>query len=458
MKKTHAWIAAAGVAAAAVAISLVAVPSKVEWTTSSPEALQEFERATEARMKLYDGDAARHLERAIELDPDFVFAKFLLAEVLINLSQPERAQSLFEEALAAGLSGLRPRERFAIQRAQALQDRRYTDAAKLTKEYYEKYPNDPYIIERAATDAKNRGDMDQAERLYLHLLEVAPNWVTAYNWLGYIAMTQGRFAVAEEYFTSFRFIAPEQANPHDSLAELYIVQGRYGEAETALETAIRIKPDFWPAYAHLVQARGLMRDFPATWDALNWWAAQDGSNDRVIAHSRRVVAVAELDYDRAWGELVNIADAVCLEETYPGSYLSRTIHRAACQIGSWEVADHFEMRLEKYLERAQRQGAGRAFDEAWPALLYMTGVRLALQGDYAAAEERFRRADSQLTYRESAPAIFKLKTRLLLVETLLAQGKDVEAHELLDKVRRVNPSVVAEFEEDGLNALGLGRG
>ena len=88
-------------------------------------------------------------------------------------------------------------------------------------------------------------------QLNRRLIEIAPNWVIAYNQLGYIAMSQGRFAEAEEYFTSYRFVAPDQANPHDSLAELYIMIGRYEEAETSLYRSIEIKPDFWAAYDHL---------------------------------------------------------------------------------------------------------------------------------------------------------------------------------------------------------------
>jgi hypothetical protein len=88
----------------------------------------------------------------------------------------------------------------------------------------------------------------------------------------------------------------------------------------------------------------------------------------------------------------------------------------------------------------------------------MQGVRLALQGDLETAETKFRTADEQLTYRESRSGLFKLGNRLLLVETLFAQGRDAEAHKLLAKVRSVNPAIVEEFEENGLKSLGLERG
>jgi len=52
----------------------------------------------------------------------------------------------------------------------------------------------------------------------------------------------------------------------------------------------------------------------------------------------------------------------------------------------------------------------------------------------------------------------KLFNRLFLVETLLADGRDADAHKLLATVRAVNPWLVARFEESGLKMMGLPRG
>ena len=70
------------------------------------------------------------------------------------------------------------------------------------------------------------GQRAEPQFVYQRLVEIAQNWVIAYNQLGYIAMASGRFVEAEEYFTSYRFVAPDQANPHDSLGELYLLLGR----------------------------------------------------------------------------------------------------------------------------------------------------------------------------------------------------------------------------------------
>ncbi len=457
MKKKYVWIALAGVLVGAAAISLVALPNRVEWTTSSPAALEEFELANQARRKLYHSDAIAHLERAVELDPEFVFAKFWLADML-QWYEPDRARALFDEVLEANLDRLRPRERYFIQRAEARHDKRFGDAARLTDEYYEKHPDDPYVIETLANEAYHSGELDTAERLFRRLLEVAPNWVVAYNQLGYLTMAQGRFTEAEEYFTSYRFIAPDQANPHDSLGELYLIQGRYDDAETSVARAMDIRPDFWAAYMHLTHARLLRNDFAGAREALERWAEQDDPMGREITAWRCAVEIAELDLHRSWGELLGNIDSPCVEKAYPASYVATAVHRAACEVDEWKTAGIFESRLEERLDKAKEEGVEKSMAETWPTLLHMQGVRLALQGDLGQAEEKFRSADAQLTYRESVSGLFKLRNRLLLVETLFAQGRDAEAHHLLANVRTVNPAIVGEFEENGLKFLGLERG
>jgi tetratricopeptide (TPR) repeat protein len=458
MTRRNSWMAVAGLVAGAAAISLVALPRKTEWTTRSGAALEEFQRANEARSKLYHVDAIRHLERAVELDPEFLFAKLLLADELAKRHDVEHASRLYSQVMEADVTGLRPRERFLIDRARALNEGRFADVTRVTRDFYDQNPDDPYVIDAMAIDAQYRGDVDDAEMLYRRLLEVAPNWVTAYNSLGYITMGEGRFAEAEEYFTSYRFIAADHANSHDSLAELYLIRGRYEDAETSVERAINIRPDFLDSYPHLILSRVLMRDFEGAREAVRRWGAEEGAAGREVDGWRCTVEAAELEFARAWAELLAWASSSCTGRVSPASYAAMTVHQAACHEADWKTALRLECQLEDFLEQARRGGLDRSMDEMWPALLSMQGVRLATEGDLEGAETKFREADGRLSYRESGLGLFKLRTRLLLVETMLARGKEAEAHELLAKVTSVNPVLAGEFVDGGLKMLGLDRG
>jgi tetratricopeptide (TPR) repeat protein len=289
------------------------------------------------------------------------------------------------------------------------------------------------------------------------LLELEPNFVLAYNQLGYITMVQTRFAEAEEYFTSYRFIAPDQANPHDSLGELYIIQGRYDEAETSFETAIRIKPEFWNSYVGLANVRMLEEDFQGAAETIDRLAALEDSPEWDVDRLRCRLRFAEAEANQTWKAVLSDDAATCLEKGRADEYTVMVGHRAACQLGDWERAEAIEKRVRDYLNEAHSMGSEKSSDSAAPMLLHLEGVRLAVQGDFVEAEKRFRAADAELSFREASVGLFKLRNLTMLAETLLAKGDDAAAHQLLAKVRSVNPMVVADFEETGLNSLGLER-
>ncbi len=450
------WLAMVGAVVVAGAISIIALPKGPEWTTSSPEALAEFELAMTASKKLYHDDATGHLRKAIELDPDFVAAKVMLVQM--EKMDSELREGLMEEIRQADVSGLRPREQFFVERDIARWDKKTEEVARITEEYLERYPNDPYIVEAAAIRTFALGDNETSERLNRRLLEISPNWVLAYNQLGYITMLQGRFAEAEEYFTSYRFIAPDQANPHDSLGELYIILGRYPEAAQSIETALRIKSDFWLSYNHLVLARLLMGDFVGAQEAVEQARNADNSPDWLSASIGCEVQYFELETQARWSDILALQETDCLDDEHPYDFSHRVTHRAACQLGEWELAEQIEETLSGYIEEARESGNSESFDAMMPLLYHFEGVRLALSGDLEGAEKAFGNADASLTYRDSGFGMYKLFNRTFLVETLLAQGKDAEAHKLLAQVRAVNPVMVAGFEEHGLKMMGLDRG
>lgn len=452
------WMGVSAVILAVVALSIIALPRGAEWTTDSPEALTEFTAAVDAQMKLYHSEVQAHLEKALELDPDFVIAKLYLADQVKNQDDDERALRLWNDVMAADKSKLTERERVIIERARAIQEKRYDDADQMLDAYLEKHPNDPFLLHRKALMLWMSGDFDGAERLNRRLIEIAPNWVIAYNQLGYIAMSQGRFVEAEEYFTSYRFVAPDQANPHDSLGELYLIIGRYEEAETSLLRSIEIKPDFWAAYDHLAMTRMALGDFAGAEQAVAMAESAGDAPDYWTNGILCIVRIAELAHNEQYREILATREET--PECYEGlslAYANVALHRAACLLGEWDVAEAVEARLAELEEKADDAGAKDERSSLAGAITHVRGVRLALQGDLDAAIESFKQADENMTYIQAGNGLFKLYNRLFLVETLFAAGNDAKAHKLLSQVRSVNPRMVDDFEEQGLRLLGLER-
>lgn len=445
------------VVVAAVALSLIALPRGSEWTTDSPEALAEFTAAVDAQMKLYHNDVQAHLEKAVELDPDFVIAKLYLAEYY-KMESDDRALQLWNDVMAADRSKLTKREQVLIDRGRAIQEKRYEDANQMLDAYLVDHPNDPFLLHRKALLLWRNGDFDEAERLNLRLIEIAPNWVIAYNQLGYIAMSQGRFVEAEEYFTSYRFVAPDQANPHDSLGELYIILGRYDEAEISLYRSIEIKPDFWAAYDHLAMVRRMMDDSVGAEEILEMAEAAGEVPEYWKTGIDCIINIERLARVEQYREILAAREESpkCFEGHSEG-YATVTAHRAACLLGEWKVADSIEDEFTKMIGEIESGKVKGEKSAIAGALLHLQGVRLAIEGDLEGAIGRFKEADHNMTYIQASNGLFKLNNRLFLVETLFASGMDGKAHKVLSKVRSVNPHMVERFEERGLKVLGLER-
>ena len=101
-------LAAVAVVALAAAGILLAHRGEREWTTGSPAALAALEAGLAEEQKLYLEDAIAHYERALELDPDFVAAKFLLLTRKGRMAPEDYRTALRAELLAADRAPLTP--------------------------------------------------------------------------------------------------------------------------------------------------------------------------------------------------------------------------------------------------------------------------------------------------------------------------------------------------------------
>ncbi len=446
----------------AAAIGLVlARPHEAEWTTASAAALDAFEAGREAENKLYHRDAIDWYARALEHDPTFFAAKVQLARTVGEL-EPERAEKLREDALEADRDRLSPREQFIFDGLKAFRDNPGADAAKARQaaaeerieRYLERSPDDTYVLAIKAAQLFNRGELEESQRIYQRLVELDPNFVLAYNQLGYIAMQMARFAEAEEHFTSYRFIAPDQANPHDSLGELFVILGRYDEAAASFERAIAIKSDFWNSYVHLMIVHTLTGDYAAAEHvierAVGAGALGPGSRSTLLCTLRSWQALGQQD----WDALLTLGEeqTACVTDPMTAGVTLVAAHRAASALGRFDLSLALEAKVGE-LEAKSKERSGGQDDAA--VMRHMRGVRLACQGSLQEAENELRAADGMLRFMNADIGVFKLENRLALVEVLLARGHQAEAHALLSQVRTVNPTRAASFESDGLQVLGL---
>ncbi|MCG6963463.1 MAG: hypothetical protein LJE95_09375 [Acidobacteria bacterium] len=421
-----------------------------EWTTSSPQALAEFQAGMEDRAKLYTAEARQHFERALELDPSFAMARLQVA--FESSRGDEQSRDRIRAVVdAAELGRLTPRERFLFERTRAELENRRGDVARLLDRFLEQHPEDPYALHAKAVALWFGGSLDEAKLVYQRLARVAPNWVLAYNGLAYIEMQQGNFEQAEEYFFTYRFIAPDQANPHDSLGELLILTGRYQEAESELEAAVITKPDFCAAYEHLVWTHLLQRRPAAAAEDVRRASQQQQCADYTTRFGC-VVSLWEPAAGHRWRDVVETAEREgCMKDGYPLDAVMLDVHRAAAMLGDHELCDRIESRLEEWSGRAREENASM-LAALWD---HTRGVRQAAAGHLVEAARLLREADQGLTYRQSTDGTRKLLNRLCLAEVLRKAGDAEGAVAAIREVRRVNPPLAQEYESGRWCPLGL---
>ncbi len=423
------WIVAIAVLLLGAGLGLLAGRGRRGWTTSSPEALRELKLGLEASMKYYSRDAYEHCARALELDPDFVAAKLA---VLMRTGEGEGRQRIIEELRTTELDPLSERERSLVRYALAYVDGPTEERNQILDAYLELHPHDPFALSISAEQAWAEQDWKSAEELYRRLLDADPNWVAAQNTLGYIALAQGEFAQAEERFETYMYIAPDQANPHDSLGELLLIVGRYEEARQNFEQALRIKPDFCGSYSHLFDLfvlQGQPQDIEPYLEEASDYCGSGAERLRCVM--RLWTYYLSEDFGGAFSD----DNQPCLERLGKADWL---VHRMAALSGRDEVAVAAEQELARRIADSDAdETMGLQHQRAM--LLHMTGVRTAIDGDYAEAARLLRAADDEFYYWGAGQGILKLYNLLHLAVALEHSEDQKAAQSIVDKVRAVNP-------------------
>ncbi len=453
MKGRRWWIAvtvlAVAVAGATAVVSVVR--SRHRWTTSSPEALEEFQKGIDANMKLYGREAVTHFKRAVKLDPDFVMARVMLAQLKGAGDKGMSIEELRALVDSVDLDRLSSRERFLVLYLKARLDGKSKDAEKLLDGYLERHPGDPYALNLKANILWRTGQLSEARSAFERLVKVSPNWVVGYNSLGYIAMEQSDFAKSEENFSTYKFIAPDQANPLDSLGELYLLTGRYDEAIREFQGALDIKRDFCASWEHLVTTYLLKGEVDSARNLVEQMEAEELCGEDWSRSLRCSVELFPDAMAHRWRHLLKrVEETRCSPERGIGYVI--LIHRAGAMAGDLDLCNRIE---DHWRKLASRPEAGEGAAIAKMLLTHAPGVRAVAAEDYSSAREAFRKVDGMLRLRGSGEGLFKLFNLACLAEVEGAAGHQPAEEKTVEKIRKVNPAMASAYESGDFRPFGL---
>ncbi len=402
------------------------------WTTCCEDAREAFDAALEANRRYYHDEAGRRFEKAVELDPNFAVANLMLAQH--RATRTRDRSDMIRVIEATDVTVLNPRERlfFEIARARMI-DRQPETVAALLEAYLERYPEDPYAIDIKCERAWLREEREDAERCYQRLLEIDPNWVSAQNRLGYVALAAGQFAEAEERFNTYRYIAPDQANPHDSLGELMMVQGRWAEAEASLFKALETHPEFCVSWENLSDIGLYRNDIALARQRIEQARGSEPCRNAVVKQWCRVVLA---ESHSSGVEVDELTRSTCLDGT---AAQQRHAHQLALAAG--DVAQALELE-EQLLATADGYPPGQ---DKTPDLAGMRLARALAQKDWAVALEALEAARARPLRGTQLDWFERMMHDLARARVYQELGRPEEAHRLEAAVAKVNPDFAEAF-------------
>ncbi len=212
---------------------------------TSPDLEAVEDHAAAVALVVHDNDwagAAPYLEAAVERDPEYALAQFLLFGVYQTLGEVEKSNA----AMAAAMENLyRVTERtsYVIKSQYYFNIEQDMDKSIAVLDMWSRiFPNDIEALQQRAMYLTIRRDLAGAVRDYESILEIDP---TQYHVLQDIASTYRQlhdYDRAEAALKRYIELFPARADGYDDLSEFYVATGRLDEAREALDQALLLEP------------------------------------------------------------------------------------------------------------------------------------------------------------------------------------------------------------------------
>lgn len=274
---------------------------KIAITTSSEEARKEFLLGRDLAEKLRITDSIAHFDKAISLDPNFALAELNRANVSPTAKEffdhLKKAVTLADKASDG--------ERMLIQANEAGANADPTKQKEILDKLVAAYPNDERAQFNLGGYYFGQQDFAQAITHYKRATELAPDYSTAFNILGYAYRQNENYSDAENAFKKYIELIPNDPNPYDSYAELLLKMGRFDEAITQYNKALSVDQNFVNSHFGIAAAltyEGKVAEAQAELQKMSQKARTDGER-RTALFGQTIVALDGGKFDQALAEV-----------------------------------------------------------------------------------------------------------------------------------------------------------
>jgi len=436
VKKIIPWILLAGVLIVIGVVSGRRSPGGGH--TDVAAAWEAYERGNEHLLAFQFDAAGRNLRQAVELDPGFAMAHAALAQLRRQIGEYDGFVT--EVATADSLAGQMDNdlERLEVQVRLSNYDisKFHAVADSLLAAGKDRDPDNLVFLDAAARRAEYSRDAEQVERMWQRILEVNPNFASAYNNLGYLYLNQGRYVDAESALRRYAFLAPDLANPHDSLGEMLMTVGRYPEAEEQFKLALTKQPEFFHSLVNLALIYLNQGRVDKSLGIIDQVLAQIGSNEfsaRILQRTANTLFLNDLETAgmRYLDRLLASDAEVPFEPIYRAAQL---IHRERPA----EAVALLDSAVTAWNEEPEFAKSPRSRASVEAARHRLIGSIASRRGDDATAMAEFEQA---LVFEDKAGRAphERIFSRLHLARSAHALGLDDVARDQLRQIFVVNP-------------------
>jgi tetratricopeptide (TPR) repeat protein len=150
-----------------------------------------------------------------------------------------------------------------------MRGRRFPEAEKYLRELVALHPEQPAVHVQLGRVLAAEGKNDDAIAELQAGAKLTPADLEVQRDLAEVYSTAGKNDQAEAAYRSLITAHPNDAELHDSLGESLLRQKKFSDAQQEFLAAVKLKPDFGPAYGGLAFAANENKDYPLTLKALD---------------------------------------------------------------------------------------------------------------------------------------------------------------------------------------------
>jgi tetratricopeptide (TPR) repeat protein len=385
---------------------------KIAVTTSSEEARKEFLAGRDLQEKLRITDSIQHYDKAISLDPNFALAELNRANV------SPTAKEFFDHLKKAVTlaSKASDGERMLIEAADAGANANPTKQKEILEKLVGAYPNDERAHFNLGGYYFGQQDFTQAISHYKKATEIAPDYSTAFNILGYAYRQNEAYTDAENAFKKYIELIPNDPNPYDSYAELLLKMGRFDEAITQYNKALAINANFINSHFGIAAA-----------------LAYQGKASEAQAELQKITSKARSDGERRtalFGQMVVAADSGKLDQALSEVDKQYELGQKTNDIPA--MAGDLQLKGNVLLEMGRYDDARKAYEDA----LKMTNDSNLSQEikDNTALFHHFNLARLAIAKKDLAAAKIETEAFRKGSEAAKNQNQIKQAHELAGRI------------------------